>query len=257
MLPILTKPLLQYAVEEALSANITNMAIVTNKNKRAIEDHFDQALELELQINGTQKEELLKEINTICNYATFTYVRQKQMLGLGYAILTGKPLIGNEPFAVHLVDDLCISEKGNSLLYQMIKIYNKYQCSIVAIEEVPMNQIHKYGVIVGDLINNTNDTYRITNMIEKPTPKNAPTNMAIIGRYILTPDILISLKKLNQTRMVKFKLPMHYLPNQNKVTLLPINLKENVLTVAAFRATLKQQTILLNNKESCKNLTYS
>nr|BAW83394.1 UTP--glucose-1-phosphate uridylyltransferase [Akebiconcha kawamurai symbiont] len=195
MLPILTKPLLQYAVEEALSANITNMAIVTNKDKRAIEDHFDQALELELHIKGTQKEELLKEINAICNYATFTYVRQKQMLGLGCAILTGKPLIGNEPFAVHLADDLCTSEKGNSVLYQMIKIYNKYQCSIVAIEEIPMNQIHKYGVIVGDLIDNTNDTYRVTNMIEKPTPKNAPTNMAIIGRYILTPDIFNILKQ--------------------------------------------------------------
>ncbi|NYT52837.1 MAG: UTP--glucose-1-phosphate uridylyltransferase GalU [Candidatus Vesicomyosocius endoextente] len=195
MFPILTKPLLQYAVEEALSANLTNMAIVTNKNKRAIEDHFDQALELELQIKGTQKEELLKEINAICNYATFTYIRQKQMLGLGYAILTGKPLIGNEPFAVHLADDLCTSEKGNSVLYQMIKIYKKYQCSIVAIEEVPMNQIHKYGVIVGDLIDNTNDTYRVTNMIEKPTPKNAPTNMAIIGRYILTPDIFNILKQ--------------------------------------------------------------
>nr|BAW83398.1 UTP--glucose-1-phosphate uridylyltransferase [Calyptogena laubieri symbiont] len=195
MLPILTKPLLQYAVEEALSANLTNMAIVTNKNKRAIEDHFDQALELELQIKGTQKEELLKEINAVCNYATFTYIRQKQMLGLGYAILTGKPLIGNEPFAVHLADDLCTSEEGNSVLYQMIKIYNKYQCSIVAIEEVPMNQIHKYGVIVGDLIDNTNDTYRVTNMIEKPTPKNAPTNMAIIGRYILTPDIFNILKQ--------------------------------------------------------------
>ncbi len=197
MLPILTKPLLQYAVEEALSANITNMAIVTNKDKRAIEDHFDQALELELQIRGTQKEELLKEINAICNYATFTYVRQKQMLGLGYAILTGKPLIGNEPFAVHLADDLCIlkEEDDNSVLYQMIKIYNKYQCSIVAIEEVPINQIHKYGVIVGDLIDNTNDTYRVTNMVEKPTPKNAPTNMAIIGRYILTPDIFNILKQ--------------------------------------------------------------
>ncbi|BAF61917.1 UTP--glucose-1-phosphate uridylyltransferase GalU [Candidatus Vesicomyidisocius calyptogenae] len=195
MLPILTKPLLQYAVEEALSANITNIAIVTNKNKRAIEDHFDQALELELQIKGTQKEELLKEINTVCNYATFTYVRQKQMLGLGYAILTGKALIGNEPFAVHLADDLCTSEEGNSVLYQMIKIYNKYQCSIVAIEEVPMNQIHKYGVIVGDLIDNTNNTYRVTNMVEKPTPKNAPTNMAIIGRYILTPDIFNILKQ--------------------------------------------------------------
>jgi len=188
MLPILTKPLLQYAVEEALSAGIVNMAIVTGKGKRAIEDHFDKALELEILIQGTQKEELLNEVNEICKNTTFTYVRQKQMLGLGHAILTGEPLIGNEAFAVHLADDLCISE-GDSVLAQMIEIYNKYQCSIVAIEEVLMDQTDKYGIIAGDLVDNTDDTYRVTNMIEKPAPKDAPTNLAIIGRYILTPDI--------------------------------------------------------------------
>jgi UTP--glucose-1-phosphate uridylyltransferase len=194
MLPILTKPLLQYAVEEALDANMSNMAIVTGKGKRAIEDHFDQALELEAQIQGTQKEALLKEINAVCNNATFTYVRQKQMLGLGHAILTGEPLIGNEPFAVHLADDLCTSKHDN-VLTQMIKVYNKYQCSIVAIEQVPMDQTHKYGVIAGDLVDNTDDTYRVTDMIEKPASKDAPTNMAIIGRYILTPDIFNILKQ--------------------------------------------------------------
>nr|BAW83402.1 UTP--glucose-1-phosphate uridylyltransferase [Calyptogena pacifica symbiont] len=195
MLPILTKPLLQYAVEEALDAGMSNMAIVTGKGKRAIEDYFDRALELETQIQGTQKEVLLKEINAVCNNATFTYVRQKQMLGLGHAILTGEPLIGNEPFAVHLADDLCTSE-NDSILTQMIQVYNKYQCSIVAIEEIPMDQTHKYGMIAGDLVDNTNDTYRITDMVEKPTPKDAPTNMAIIGRYILTPDIFNILKQI-------------------------------------------------------------
>nr|BAW83414.1 UTP--glucose-1-phosphate uridylyltransferase [Calyptogena nautilei symbiont] len=194
MLPILTKPLLQYAVEEALDAGMNNMAIVTGKGKRAIEDHFDRALELETQIQGTQKEMLLKEINAVCNNATFTYVRQKQMLGLGHAILTGEPLIGNEPFTVHLADDLCTSE-NDSVLTQMIQVYNKYQCSIIAIEEVPMDQTHKYGVIAGDLVDNTNDTYRVTDMVEKPTPKDAPTNMVIIGRYILTPDIFNILKQ--------------------------------------------------------------
>jgi UTP--glucose-1-phosphate uridylyltransferase len=193
MLPILTKPLLQYAVEEALSAGMNNMAIVTGKGKRAIEDHFDRSLELEIQIQGTQKEKLLKEIDEVCNNSTFTYVRQKQMLGLGHAILTGEPLIGNEAFAVHLADDLCTS-KGDSVLTQMIEVYDKYQCSIVAIEEVPMDQTDKYGVIAGDLVDNTDNIYRVTNMIEKPTPKDAPTNMAIIGRYILTPDIFEILK---------------------------------------------------------------
>jgi UTP--glucose-1-phosphate uridylyltransferase len=188
MLPILTKPLLQYAVEEALSAGINNMAIVTGKGKRAIEDHFDRSLELEIQIKGTQKEELLKEVSEVCKNSTFTYVRQKQILGLGHAILTGEPLIGNEAFAVHLADDLCIND-GNSVLTQMVEIYKKYQCSVVAIEAVPMNQTDKYGVIAGDLVDGTDDTYRVTDMIEKPNPNDAPTNMAIIGRYILTPDI--------------------------------------------------------------------
>ena len=188
MLPILTKPLLQYAVEEALSAKINNMAVVTGKGKRAIEDHFDRSLELEVQIKGTEKENLLNEVNKVCKNSTFTYVRQKQMLGLGHAILTGEPLIGNEPFAVHLADDLCINN-GDSVLTQMIGIYNKHKCSIIAIEEVPIDQTGKYGIISGNLVYGTNDTYQVTNMIEKPNPKDAPTNMAIIGRYILTPDI--------------------------------------------------------------------
>ena len=188
MLPILTKPLLQYAVEEALSAGMNNMAVVTGKGKRAIEDHFDRSLELEIQIKGTKKEILLKEVNEVCKNSTFTYVRQKQMLGLGHAILTGEPLIGNEAFAVHLADDLCINN-GDSVLAQMVEIYNKYQCSVIAIEEVPMDQTDKYGVIAGDLVDGTDDTYRVTDMIEKPDPKDAPTNMAIIGRYVLTPDI--------------------------------------------------------------------
>ena len=188
MLPILTKPLLQYAVEEALSAGMNNMAVVTGKGKRAIEDHFDRSLELEIQIKGTKKEILLKEVNEVCKNSTFTYVRQKQMLGLGHAILTGEPLIGNEAFAVHLADDLCINN-GDSVLTQMVEIYNKYQCSVIAIEEVPMDQTDKYGVIAGDLVDGTDDTYRVTDMIEKPDPKDAPTNMAIIGRYVLTPDI--------------------------------------------------------------------
>jgi len=194
MLPILTKPLLQYAVEEALSAGMNNMAIVTGKGKRAIEDHFDRSLELEIQIKGTQKEELLKEVNSVCKRSTFTYVRQKQMLGLGHAILTGEPLIGNEPFAVHLADDLCIND-GDSVLTQMIAVFEKYQCSVVAIEEIPMDQTNKYGVIAGSLVDGTNDTYRVTDMVEKPESKDAPTNMAIIGRYILTPDIFEIIKK--------------------------------------------------------------
>lgn len=195
MLPILNKPLLQYGVEEALEAGINNMAIVTGRGKRAIEDHFDNAFELESQLIGTSKEHFLTEIKNIIQQSTFTYVRQRQMLGLGHAILTGKPLIGNEPFAVILADDLChFEEKG--VLSQMIEIYNKYKCSIIGIEEVSMDQVSKYGVISGKLIDGSKDIFEVTSMIEKPSPKEAPSNMAIIGRYILTPEIFEFLKNL-------------------------------------------------------------
>ena len=193
MLPILTKPLLQYGVEEALSAGIKNMAIVTGRGKRAIEDHFDNAFELEAQLQGTAKEHYLKEIKDIIKNSTFTYVRQQEMLGLGHAILTGEPLIGNEPFSVILADDLCDYD-GQSVLSQMIETYNQYKCSIIAIEEVPNKQVSKYGIISGDLIANSNDIYRVTNMVEKP--QSSDSNLAIIGRYILTPDIFKILKKI-------------------------------------------------------------
>ena len=195
MLPVITKPLLQYGVEEALSAGITNMAIVTGRGKRAIEDHFDNSFELESQLVGTPKEHYLKEIKEVIKKSTFTYVRQKKMLGLGHAILTGKPLIGNEPFAVILADDLCdCNEK--SVISQMIEIYSQHQCSVVAIEEVPMNQTHKYGIIAGKLVKNSINTYQVSDMVEKPKEKDAPSNMAIIGRYILTPDIFNILENI-------------------------------------------------------------
>ena len=195
MLPILTKPLLQYGVEECLSAGITNMAIVTGRGKRAIEDHFDNAFELESQLNGTPKEHYLDEIKNIISKATFTYVRQQDILGLGHAILTGQPLIGNEAFAVILADDLCDS-KDESVIKQMIKIYNKYKCSIIAIQEIRFDQVDKYGVISGTLIDNSDDIYKVNSMIEKPDIDKSPSNLAIIGRYILTPDIFKILKNI-------------------------------------------------------------
>ena len=194
MLPVLTKPLIQYGVEEAVEAGIQTMAIVTGRGKRAIEDHFDISYELESQIKGTSKEHLLTEIRALINQCTFSYTRQKEMKGLGHAILTGETLIGNEPFAVILADDLC-TNGGDSVLKQMVNVYEKYQCSVVAIQEVPMDQTNKYGVIAGDLIDHTDNTYRVSDMVEKPDPKDAPTNMAIIGRYILTPDIFDILRE--------------------------------------------------------------
>jgi UTP--glucose-1-phosphate uridylyltransferase len=195
MLPVLTKPLLQYGVEEAESAQIKHMAIVTGRGKRAIEDHFDISYELEHQIKGTSKEHYLTEIRKVITTCTFSYTRQVEMKGLGHAILSGETLIGNEPFAVILADDLCDNEENDSVLKQIIDVYNKYQCSIVAIEEVPIEETNKYGVIAGTLVDNTDNTYRVTDMVEKPASQDAPSNLAIIGRYILTPDIFDILRE--------------------------------------------------------------
>lgn len=186
MLPVLTKPLIQYGVEEALEAGITTMAIVTGRGKRAIEDHFDISYELEHQIKGTSKEPLLDEIRSVITRCTFSYTRQTEMKGLGHAILTGETLIGDEPFAVVLADDLCTNH-ADGILSQMVGLYEKYRCSIVAIEEVPAEQTGKYGVIAGKEMEP--GIYRVSDMVEKPDPKDAPSNLAIIGRYILTPDI--------------------------------------------------------------------
>ena len=186
MLPIVTKPLIQYGVEEAMDAGITQIGIVTGRGKRAIEDHFDISYELEQEIAGSDKEELLNSTRDIMDRCTFSYTRQVEMKGLGHAILVGETLIGREPFAVVLADDYCVTQ-GDGVLTQMVKLYEKYQCSIVAIEEVPVDETHKYGVIEGDL--EADGVYRVHNMVEKPAPEDAPSNLAIIGRYILSPDI--------------------------------------------------------------------
>jgi len=189
MLPILTKPLIQYGVEEAISAGITTMAMVTSKYKQAIKNHFEPHADIEASIKGTAKASLLDEVNHASEQCDFTYIEQQQMLGLGHAIYTGKPLIGNDPFAVILPDDLCTSD-GDSVLLQMTKLYEQHpDCCIVAIEEVPMTQVDKYGVIDGELLEGSNNAYRVNSMVEKPSPEDAPTNLAIIGRYILTPEI--------------------------------------------------------------------
>jgi len=186
MLPVLTKPLIQYGVEEAVEAGITTMAIVTGRGKRAIEDHFDVSYELEHQIKGSSKEHLLTEIRDLIRTCTFSYTRQVEMKGLGHAILTGETLIGNEPFAVILADDLC-DHDDTGVLKQMVALYKEHNCSIVAIEEVPKEETYKYGVIDGTEV--ADGLYEINDMVEKPEPQDAPSNLAIIGRYILTPDI--------------------------------------------------------------------
>lgn len=187
MLPIVNKPLVQYGVEEAIEAGMTTCAMVTGRGKRAIADHFDISFELEQQISGTGKEVYLESIRNVLNKGVFTMVRQREMKGLGHAILTGEALIGNEAFGVILSDDLCLNDGGPGVLSQMAELYRQFRCSIVAIQEVPMENVHKYGVIAGESLKD--GIYRVEKMVEKPQPEAAPSNLAIIGRYILTPDI--------------------------------------------------------------------
>ncbi|AEX20734.1 MULTISPECIES: UTP--glucose-1-phosphate uridylyltransferase GalU [Vibrio] len=186
MMPVVNKPLIEYGVEEAIEAGMDGMCIVTGRGKHSLMDHFDKNYELEHQISGSSKEVLLDDIRSLIDSASYTYIRQSEMKGLGHAILTGRELVGDEPFAVVLADDLCVNE-DKGVLAQMVELYKQFRCSIVAVQEVPETETHKYGVIAGEMIKD--DIFRIDNMVEKPEPGTAPSNLAIIGRYILTPDI--------------------------------------------------------------------
>lgn len=191
MLPIVNKPLVQYGVEEAIEAGLREIGFVTGRGKRAIADHFDVSYELEHQIAGTSKEAYLKSIREVMKNASFSFTRQSEMRGLGDAILNGRRLIGDEPFGVVLSDDLCVAEEG--VLSQMVKLYKQFRCSIVAVQEVPKEDIHKFGVIDGKQLKD--GIYQVEQMVEKPSAENAPSNLAIIGRYILTPDIFEIIEK--------------------------------------------------------------
>jgi UTP--glucose-1-phosphate uridylyltransferase len=188
MLPIVNKPLLQFGVEEALAAGLHEIGFVTGRGKRAIEDHFDISYELEHQIAGTDKEAFLGSTRRLSRECTFAYTRQIEMRGLGHAVLTGRIIIGDEPFGVVLPDDLCFgTEDGEGVLAQMVRLYRQFRCSIVAIEEVPTEDVRNYGIVAGEPI--SPNLFRVTDMVEKPDPAHAPSNLAIIGRYVLTPDI--------------------------------------------------------------------
>jgi len=181
--------MIQYAVEEAIESGIEELIIITGKNKRAIEDHFDSAHELEEKLRSTGKKRLLEEINRL-SHVNFAYIRQKVALGLGHAILCARPFVGNEPFAVILSDD--IIDPAYHLLKEMIELYKDLDCPIVALEEVPREDVSRYGIIDGI---KEGDVYRITRLVEKPSLDEAPSNLAIIGRYILTPDIFRILER--------------------------------------------------------------
>lgn len=184
MLPIVDKPMIQYGIEEALACGIQEFIIITGKHKRSIEDHFDYAFELEEKLKKSGKDKLLAEINRL-NQIKLGYIRQGYALGLGHAILCAKPFVKDEPFAVILSDDIIPPEE--TLLLDMIKLYRKLKSPVLALEKVPVQEVNRYGVISGD--KEWDSVFRINSLIEKPDPQHAPSNMAIIGRYILTPDI--------------------------------------------------------------------
>jgi UTP--glucose-1-phosphate uridylyltransferase len=183
------KPLIQYAVEEAASAGITDMIFITGRSKRAIEDHFDKAYELEAELMAKHKNDLLKVVQSVAPASiNCIYIRQPEALGLGHAVLCAEPVVGNEPFVILLADDLMdTGDTGQSVVAQMVGLYDQHRASVIAVEEVPSEDTRKYG-IVGSSPWGTR-TERITTIIEKPAPADAPSNLAVVGRYLLTPRI--------------------------------------------------------------------
>ncbi len=190
MLPVVDKPLIQYGVEEAMHSGIQNIIIVTGRGKSSIEDHFDVSFELEHLLDSKSKDEMLSMVRSISDMIDVSYVRQKEALGLGHAVLRAKELVGSEPFAVVLSDDIIASEIP--CVRQLLDVYEYYGASVLALMEVPSDQISAYGVVDAELVSDNgraNRLFRIRNMVEKPKPSDAPSNLAIIGRYILTPEI--------------------------------------------------------------------
>jgi len=186
MLPIVDKPMIQYVVEEAIESGIEEIIMITGRGKNAIEDHFDNAIELELLLQQKNKHEELEMIRNISNMCDFWYIRQKEPLGLGHAILRAKDLIKDEPFAVLLGDDIIYSETEPALK-QLLTVHHETGASVVALERIPKEDISKYGV--ADIVSETGRKSRIKGLVEKPETEKAPSDLAVIGRYILTPDI--------------------------------------------------------------------
>lgn len=202
MLPVVDKPLIQYAIEESYAAGIRHMIFVTGRNKRSIEDHFDTAYELEAELESNQKHALLDLVRGIKpDDMDCSYVRQPRSLGLGHAVLCAERIVGNEPFAVLLADDLMINQpqggqSGHSelpVLAQMVKLFQQLGTSILAVQEVPLEMVSRYGIVAGDIVEDR--LSRITKIVEKPKPENAPSTLAVAGRYILTPEIFNQIRQ--------------------------------------------------------------
>jgi UTP--glucose-1-phosphate uridylyltransferase len=202
MLPLVDKPIIQYGVEEAVASGVGNIILVTGRGKNAIEDHFDVSVELETFLEARGKKELLAEIRKISNLINFSYVRQGEPLGLGHAVLVTQPLVGNEPFAVILGDD--VIDANPPALRQMIDVFGEVQGPVLAVERVPPEDVSSYGIIDGEEIRP--GVYRIRDLVEKPPRDEAPSDLAIIGRYILTPDIFPALEATQSDRTGEIQL---------------------------------------------------
>lgn len=192
MLPIVDKPTIQFIVEEAVASGIEDIIIVTGRNKRAIEDHFDRSIELEEELRKSKKEEQLAQIVDISNLVNIHYIRQKEPKGLGHAIYCARAFIGNEPFAVLLGDDIVKSEEP--CLKQLLKVYDEYKTTILGVQRVPESEVSKYGIVAGRQVDER--VYKVSDMVEKPDLDKAPSNIAILGRYIITPAIFSHLENI-------------------------------------------------------------
>jgi UTP--glucose-1-phosphate uridylyltransferase len=194
MLPVVDKPLIQYAVEEALAAGARRLVFITGASKRAIEDHFDSDRELESLLKSQGKSELVKQLHSVLpSYATCIYIRQPAPLGLGHAVLCARPAVGNEPFFVHLADDLITAEPG--CLSQMAEVYSAKRASVIGCEVVPRSETDKYGIVE---VEARGTTARIRSIVEKPKPAEAPSNLAVVGRYLLSPAIFDHLERIGK-----------------------------------------------------------
>ena len=193
MLPIVDKPLIQYAAEEVEDAGLDQLVFITGRNKRSIEDHFDKAYELEMELESARKHKLLEIVQHILpSQVSCIYLRQAEALGLGHAVLCAKPVVGNEPFVVVLADDLIRCET-QGVVEQMTVQYEKYGCSILCVEEVPRTETNKYGIVA--TTPGPDGELRVSSIIEKPAPADAPSNLAVVGRYLLTPHIFDKLEE--------------------------------------------------------------
>lgn len=194
MLPIVDKPTLQYIIEEAVASGVEEILIITGRNKKSIEDHFDKSVELELELENKGKTELLEIVRNISNMVNIHYIRQKEPKGLGDAIYCARYFIGDEPFAVMLGDDIVDNEGGKPCLKQLIDAYEKYETTILGVQEVAKEDTDKYGIVNGTKV--AEDVYKVKDLVEKPEPEKAPSNVAILGRYIIMPEIFDILREL-------------------------------------------------------------